>query len=137
MYTFFKFFSVGLLNTAVDFAVLNVCVYLFGTGAHGELFVFFKAFSFLVAVTNSYFFNKYWVFEHNTKIEVKETSLFFIVSCVGLLLNVSISLLIFTLFADQTHEQIAANAGALMGTAIVFGWNFLGYRFFVFTRDHD
>jgi putative flippase GtrA len=137
MYTFLKFLSVGVLNTALDFAVLNVCVYFFGTGTHGELFVFFKTLSFLAAVTNSYFLNKWWVFEHDKAIGVKEPVLFFAVSTVGLLINVSVSFMIFTLFVNHITEHFAANVGALMGSCVVFAWNFVGYRFFVFKQHTD
>jgi putative flippase GtrA len=117
--------------------VLNIFVYFFGTGVSGELFVFFKSVSFLVAVTNSYLLNKWWVFEHDTAISVREPLLFLIVSCAGLVINVSVSFAVFTLFAREVSAHIAANIGALVGAAVVFAWNFAGYRFFVFKRSHD
>lgn len=132
MYTFFKFFSVGVLNTALDFVVLNILVHFFGTGAHGELFVFFKSVSFLAAVTNSYAWNKRWVFRYETTVNAKEPLLFFIISCIGLGINVLASYAVFALFTGQLSPQLAANAGALIGTVVVFAWNFIGYRFFVF-----
>jgi putative flippase GtrA len=128
---------VGMLNTALDFVVLNIFVYFFGTGANGELFIFFKSVSFLAAVTNSYLLNKWWVFEHDTAISVKEPLIFFIISCVGLLINVSVSFAMFTLFVQNVSQQFAANIGALMGSVVVFAWNFVGYRFFVFKPSHD
>lgn len=134
MHIFLKFLTVGVVNTLLDFVVLNVCVYFFGTGTNGELFVLFKALSFLTAVTNSYILNKWWVFEHTVAVNVKEPLLFFAVSCVGLLINVSVSFAIFVLFVELAHPHLAANVGALMGSAIVFGWNFVGYRFFVFKK---
>ncbi len=134
MYTFIKFFSVGVLNTIIDFFVLNICIFLFGTGAHGGLFVLFKSISFIAAVANSYVLNKWWVFEHDTKIGLKEPVLFFIISAVGFWINVSLSFTIFTLFVQKVSPQLAANVGALVGTCVVFAWNFIGYRFFVFKK---
>ena len=136
MYTFFKFFCVGVLNTALDFIVLNICVLMFGTGAHGELFIFFKSISFLAAVIESYFLNKCWVFEHTAARDIKEPIIFFVVSAVGFLINVSISFAVFTVFVHQMSSHLAANVGALMGTFAVFAWNFIGYRFFVFKQSH-
>jgi putative flippase GtrA len=137
MYIFSKFFLVGVLNTALDFAVLNVCVYLFGTGVHGELFILFKSISFLAAVINSYFLNKFWVFKHNKAADAKEITLFLVISCVGFLINVSVSAALFTVFRHDFTSTIAVNAGALIGTIVVFAWNFVGYRFFVFTYPND
>lgn len=137
MYTFFKFFCVGLLNTAIDFTVLNICVFFFGTGENGELFVFFKSISFLAAVTNSYFLNKWFVFEHDAPMSAKEPLLFLIISCVGFWINVSISFAMFTLFVQDVSPHFAANIAALMGTVVVFAWNFIGYRFFVFKQSND
>ena len=134
MYTFFKFFCVGVLNTALDFSVLNICIFFFGTGAHGELFVIFKSISFLAAVANSYILNKWWVFEHEVPASAKEPLFFFIISAIGFWINVSISYEVFSLFAQKISPQLAANAGALVGTLVVLAWNFVGYRFLVFKK---
>ncbi|MHB0865635.1 MAG: GtrA family protein [Minisyncoccota bacterium] len=136
MVTFLKFLGVGVLNTAFDFAVLNVLVFFFGTGSHGELFLFFKSISFLAAVTNSYFMNKWWVFNHREKAGVKEPVIFFVVSSMGFLINVFISFAVFSVFVRHFSPFIAANAGALIGTFVVFAWNFIGYRFFVFKKSY-
>lgn len=124
----------GVLNTALDFVVLNICIFFFGTGAHGELFVIFKSISFLVAVANSYMLNKWWVFEHEAPMSVKEPLLFVIISAIGFWMNVSISFTVFTFFVQEVSAQFAANIGALTGTAVVLVWNFIGYRFLVFKK---
>lgn len=137
MYTFFKFACVGILNTAIDFIVLNALVLSFGAGPQGELFVFFKSVSFLAAVANSYLLNKIWVFEVSASRDAKEPALFFIVSALGLLINVSISFAVFAAGARLFSPQIAANIGALLGTIGVLAWNFIGYRFFVFQKRYE
>ncbi|MBI2030012.1 GtrA family protein [Candidatus Kaiserbacteria bacterium] len=143
MYTFFKFACVGALNTTIDLAVLNVLVFSFGTGAHGDLFAPFKAVSFLAAVTNSYLLNKYWVFGEGRSIvpagparDKKEPILFLIVSSFGLLINVSISYLVFALGTQVFSASVAANVGALVAVGAVFAWNFFGYRSFVFKKNY-
>ncbi|MHB8652035.1 MAG: GtrA family protein [Minisyncoccota bacterium] len=137
MFYFAKFFMVGVLNTAIDFAVLNVLIFLFGMGAHGELYGAFKAVSFMVSATNSYFLNKYWVFEKTDASGAKEPLLFLAVSGVGLLLNVALSSLVFLALTRGYHVSIgiAVNIGALGGTLIVLAWNFIGYKFFVFKKQ--
>lgn len=137
MYTFSKFFCVGVLNTALDFVVLNILVFFFGTGVHGSLFAVFKSVSFLAAVTSSYFLNRVWVFKCTAPTSMKEPVLFFAISCVGFLINVLVSFVAFSLFVRHVSPFLAANAGALMGTFVVLTWNFIGYRFFVFKQSHE
>jgi len=59
---FIRFLGIGFLNTAVDFAVLNMLMFYFGffTGTPVGLF---SAVSFLIAVSHSYFWNRYLVFK--------------------------------------------------------------------------
>ncbi len=102
-------------------------------GKNTLLYISFKAISFLVAVINSYYFNKYWVFHSQTNSKSK-FSYFFIVSLVGFFLNVAVASIIYNILVSTypTHIQIIANIGASMGTFIVLIWNFVGYKFLVF-----
>lgn len=134
MYTFLKFFCVGILNTTLDFAVLNFLILIFSAGLNGGLFVFFKSISFFVAVINSYFLNKWWVFQHYGNTGVREPILFLTVSTTGFLINVSISFMVFSSSANQISNHLAANVGALAGTCAVLAWNFFGYRSIVFKK---
>lgn len=139
MIEFIKFFFVGIFNTVIDFTVLNALIVLFGVGAHGEFYVILKSISFLVAVANSYFFNKYWVFRNGGDPHTKESFFFFTVSFIGFLLNVSISYFAFlsinSIYTISPH--LAANIGAIAGTGVVVLWNFIGYKFFVFSKKHE
>ncbi|MEM4263579.1 MAG: GtrA family protein, partial [Candidatus Woesearchaeota archaeon] len=56
-----KFASVGILNTLIDFGILNLLSYLF-TVHSGSAIALFNALSFSAAVVNSYFWNKFWTF---------------------------------------------------------------------------
>jgi len=56
-----KFIQVGSLNTFVDWGTLNVFL-MVATVSSGFLYPLCKAASFVVAATNSYFWNKYWTF---------------------------------------------------------------------------
>ncbi len=53
--------GIGFLNTAVDFAVLNLFVSLLGIYRGVEL-GFLNVISFSIAVLHSFFWNKYWTF---------------------------------------------------------------------------
>ena len=133
-----KFTSIGLLNTVVDFAVLNILIFAFGTGENGELYVVIKAISFIAAVINSYLFNKYWVFKGSTRTsKIQEGFLFFVVSEMGFILNVSISSGVFLFLSTHTYlnSNLEANAGALIGSISVLLWNFFGYKLIVFKNQ--
>src|SRR5882724_12844167 len=57
-----KFIVVGILNTAIDLAVLNFLILVFHTGKTGLTYSIFKAISFLAALANSYLMNRSWTF---------------------------------------------------------------------------
>lgn len=57
-----RFAVVGIINTAVDLAVLNTLIAVSHRGRSGLLYSLFKAISFLVAVLNSYWLNSRWTF---------------------------------------------------------------------------
>jgi putative flippase GtrA len=103
-----------------------------------------KGFSFLAAVTFSYFINKRWTFQDQSKEDAgKKFSQFFFVSVIGMIINVSIATVAVTYLKPIVNsflnmpflsDQIWVNLGALCGTAIGLIWNFIGYKFWVFKR---
>ena len=126
-----KFVIVGGFNTLIDLAVLNL--FIFATGvASGTPFIFFKGISFLVAVLNSYFWNRRWTFRSDKKVFIQ----FFIVSAIGLFLNVGTAALLVNIIGPQfgLSDKVWANVGAVGGPLVVMTWNFLGYKFVVFKR---
>jgi putative flippase GtrA len=135
---FLKFALIGALNTLVDFAVLNLLIVLFGGDQNANLYVFFKAISFVAAVINSYFFNKFWVFRSAQAGLKPKTQglLFFVISTMGFVLNVAVfSASLFFLTSTMygvSHVQIVSNVAALAGTIVVLMFNFIGYKFIVF-----
>lgn len=129
-----RFGITGVLNTGIDFAVLNALLLAFGPLVKGGVYAIYKTISFLAALVNSYFMNKYWVFslESKTGYSHKEGARFFLVSAGGFVLNVILSSIIFHIFSESFSSRIAGNVGAIVGTAVVLVWNYVGYKFFVF-----
>jgi len=135
-----KFVVTGLVNTAVDFSVLNLLM----DATHitqGGWFSVFKGISFIVAVTNSYFWNKFWTFSHQTDRQVggREMLSFFVVSGIGFGLNVGISSLVVNLIGPRFGIEAGrwANIGAVCGTLVAMAENFFGYKFLVFKKKND
>lgn len=59
---FVRFLGIGFLNTAIDFAVLNTLMFYSGIFT-GAVVGMFSTISFLLAVSHSYFWNRYLVFK--------------------------------------------------------------------------
>jgi putative flippase GtrA len=135
-----RFVVVGGLNTAIDFAVLNGLIYLFGIGRSDPKYVVFKGLSFIVALANSFFLNKLWVFKTRRsegKDMRREVMAFVGVSVAGLLANTLIAFVVYAAghaLLPGVSNAVMANIGALVGTVVVVLWNFTGYKFLVFKR---
>lgn len=140
---FMKFVLVGVMNTLVDLIILNIETSL-SSVREGSGYAIQKGFSFLVAVSFSYFVNKSWTFQDKSKEEEgKKFSQFFFVSVIGMVINVTVATVMVTygkpainplLNMSFLSDQIWVNIGALSGTAIGLIWNFLGYKFWVFKK---
>ena len=135
--SFAKYVMVGFFNTGVDFAIFNLLMRVTGIDK-GPAISSFKTVSFVVAVTNSYFWNKYWAFEAGaTKTDKgKEFVKFFVVNIIGAFLNVGItSGIIFGVPPQFGFSQVAwNNIAAVAATAVALIWNFIGFRLIVFKR---
>ena len=129
-----KFIVVGGLNTFLDFAILNFLIASSGI-ASGFGFSFFKGISFLVAVINSYFWNKHWTFETKTN-GGTEFIQFAVVSTIGLFINVGIASFIVNAVGPVGNitPVIWANTATLIAVAGSQIWNFLSYKFVVFRK---
>jgi len=140
---FSRFLVVGVLNTVVDLAVLNLETMLSGI-RDGAGYAVQKGLSFSVAVAFSYFLNKRWTFKDVSRTgHTRKFSLFAVVSVLGAVINVFTATFVVTYVkpivnpaADSAilTDQLWVNIGALCGTAAGFLWNFLGYKFLVFRR---
>jgi putative flippase GtrA len=133
-----KYVMVGFLNTGIDFAVFNLLMYITGI-EQGPFVSSFKTISFVIAVTNSYFWNKYWAFHAGSSAEnkAKEFIKFIVVNIVGALINVGItSAVIFLIAPKFGFTQLSwNNIAAVGGTVISLLWNFVGFRLIVFKRN--
>lgn len=131
---FGKFALIGFLNTGIDFAILNLLMWSFGIYS-GSLLAFFNVVSFSVAVANSYFWNKYWVFRaRETEDKAVEFTKFLIVSIIGISIN---TLIVYSFATYLTplfgiSPALWANIGKVLASGVSLMWNFAGYKLFVF-----
>lgn len=128
-----RFALVGALNTLVDFGVLNLMIQIFSWGVLAA-----NTLSFSVAVTNSYFWSKYWTFRDPTNANIRQFSVFVLTNLIGL----AISNLVMYGGLIFTHNQLANwpefwQYNIVKGISIVpvWCWIFLIYEYFIFPRQ--
>lgn len=134
----FRFGVVGGINTIVDLAILNLLILLTHTGRAGAMYALFKTIAFACAVLNSYLLNRSWTFKPAPqKRQTVEGAQFLFVSILGAVVNVGSSWYV----ATYTHPAWVVNPNlwpsiaALVGTAFSLGFNFVGYKFWVFAHQ--
>ncbi|MDB4939890.1 MAG: hypothetical protein JWO40_315 [Candidatus Doudnabacteria bacterium] len=129
-----KFAAIGILNTAINFGILNLASIF--TGVTSGLAVGgYNVPSTIVAASNSYFWNKYWVFKKaEDKGALHDIPKFIAVTVVGLLLNSAILVLFTSMLAPQFGLNRGAwlNLGKAIATLLGIVIDFLGYKFIVF-----
>ena len=142
VFQFVKCASVGVLNTLVDFAVLNILMWMTGI-YNGKYIGVLIGISFCFAVTNSFIWNKKWTFKNkstNPKDLRKQILIFFIISLGGLAIKtysasfVINNIQIVPLFNINAvlWTKLWANIGNASAVFLTMVWNFMGYKLIVF-----
>lgn len=125
-----KFGIIGLVNTAIDFAVLNAIL----LAADAPLKA--KVASTTVSATTSYFMNRHWTFRHRSRSGLRrEYSLFFIFNGVGL--AIALTILGITKYGLGLESLVAINIANLLGLVIGTVFRFWSYRRWVFLHPED
>lgn len=135
-FQFGKFIIIGLANTALDFGILNLLIFLTGI-ERGHLYSTFKSVSFVVGIINSYLWNKFWTFESaESKWAGKQFFQFVMISAVGFVINVATASLVVNFIGPVggVSPRLWANIGAFVAIVISVFWNFFGYKFIVFSN---
>ena len=129
-----RFAEIGVLNTAINFGVLNYASLITGVTA-GFSVGGYNVPGTLLAATNSYFWNKLWVFKKiDNKGLFNDVPKFAIVTVVGLLVN-SFIIVAFTSYLNPSFGFTSAawlNIGKVLATIVGVLVDYLGYKFIVF-----
>ena len=127
-----KFGLVGILNTAIDFGILNLLIATTGVTS-GVGIILINATSFSTAVVNSYFWNKDWVFTGGKKANFIT---FLVVTLVGLSINTAIVYILTTFVSPVLvgSDRLWANFAKVLATVLSLIWNFSGYKLIVFKK---
>ena len=81
-----RFSFVGILNTIVDIAALNILLWIFPTNDIWQILAF-NSVACIVAACNSFFLNKYWTFKYRGSVTVELVLRFAAVSFASMLGN--------------------------------------------------
>jgi putative flippase GtrA len=135
IYKLAKFGETGGLNWVVDLGVVNLLILLTGIST-GIYFILFKAASFTVAVTNSYFWNKLWVFKGAAaQNQTTEVTKFISASLIGLAFNVAFAASVVFVgpkLVTSINSVTWANLGVVVGSLGAMLLNFVLYKIWVF-----
>lgn len=124
---FAKFAIVGFSNTLIDWTVYFL-ITRFITLFSDEL-VLSKAISFIVAVTNSFYWNRRWTFESQSVSNALFIP-FLIVNIVSLIINTG------ALFISMQLFSINELTSLIIATSFTLIWNFTGSKFIVFRKEN-
>jgi len=132
-----KFGAIGIFNTSIDFGILNLFSLVTGATT-GIIIGGFNIPGQILAVTNSYLWNKYWVFRSSGQHRQEQDLVKFLaVTITGLILNSALVVIATTYVTPPFDLSGAAwlNVAKIFITLFTLIWNFLGYKFFVFVRN--
>ncbi len=118
---FIKFCLIGLLNTIIDYSI-----YLFFSRSIGLYFLYANIISISVAMTFSFFANKYWTFQNKDKRLKTQYLKFAAVNVVYFFLNNSI------LFVLVTYLAVFDLLAKIIAIIIGLSWNFFVNRHWTF-----
>ncbi len=136
MVQFVKFGIIGGLNSLIYLGVLNLLISATKIAA-GLYYSLFVSMAFIVAVINSYIWNKHWVFKAGGSGGGKgEFIKFFLVNLVGFGINVGAASLIVNVVGVPAGipEALWANIGAVSAVFLTLFWNFIGLKLIVFQK---
>lgn len=127
-----KFALIGVLNTAIDFGILNFLI-LVTNITKGASIGLINIPAFSIAVVNSYYWNRRWVFEG-----AKEGNflIFLAITVIGLAVNTFVVIVITTYIPPLfgLSETLWVNVAKVFATGFSMVWNFVGYKLIVFKK---
>ena len=129
---FFRYVVVGVLNTALDFLILNALSIAFDVYA-GVPIIFINTAAASAVIIQSYFLNKHWTFKAAGALRM-EFPRFVAVNAGAFILNTVLVYTITTHVARpvEISPLLWENIAKAAAISVVIVWNFLGFKFFVF-----
>ncbi len=132
----YRFLIVGLLNTAIDFAVFNLLISVSGIRT-GLGLVLINITAVFIAIVNSYILNRTWTFKSRDPNYTTQLPRFLLASVTGMFINTAtVWLLPLLLWPGTAPSYLALNGIKLLGAILSASWNFISYRYWVFKKEN-
>jgi len=135
---FVKFAIVGAIGSLVDIGVMNLMTQVFNLPL-----VIGGSISFICAVTNNFFGNRYWTYPDSRSRHVAhQLGMFFIVNAVGIAIRIPILKYVepplvqlfegMAQFSLDVADALAKNGTLLFAIGVVMLWNFFVNRYWTY-----
>jgi len=131
-----KYGVIGVLNTFLNAGIYNFLIFITNIALGFTVDLFFVV-AFVITVTNSFFWNRYWTFEKTgTETVGKDAFQFFFVSTVVAVINIGILHTIVNIIGAPANIDLKIWANIALALTIItaFFGNFFGYKFLVFKK---
>lgn len=131
-----KYGVIGVLNTLLNAGIYNLLIFLTNV-ASGLIIDLFFIVAFVITVTNSFFWNRYWAFGRTgTETVGKDAFQFFFVSTIVAIVNIGILHVIVNVIGAPAGMDLKIWANIALAFTIItaFFGNFFGYKFIVFKK---
>jgi putative flippase GtrA len=132
IYEIVLFVIVGFLNTAVDFTVLNLLIFLTHRDS-GLWLIAFTCLGFLAAVINSYVLNGRLTFRGQMSSSSHNFLRFIAVNAVGMVINSVIVWFVVLLIGSRLPVLVAINVSKVLAISCSLSWNYFAIRRWVLT----
>ena len=128
MKQFLSYFLIGGTSAIVEWTVFSLLIYLTDIP-----YMIAAVLAFILSTTTNWYLGRTFTFKHSKSYKekkVKEYLLVFLVSAVGLGFNMILMYLFVEILGMDTN--IMKTAAKIMSTGIVFMWNFLSRKYWVY-----
>lgn len=131
----YRFVIVGLLNTVIDFTMFNLLVSTSGIRT-GLGLVLINLIAIFTSIVNSYVLNRTWTFKSPDPNYTTQLPRFLIASLIGMFINTAtVGLFPLLLLPGTAPSNLALNGIKLLAAILSASWNFISYRYWVFSKD--
>ncbi len=130
-----RFGIVGLMNFAVDTGIATTLRRAYDVDPASSQIIPILIVATIVAIVNSYFWQRMWTFAEKEPPSRKEFLAFVTITLLGLAINTSITFVAIkgiSAFGALQQADRLVTVAKILATGVSLFWNFLGYKFFVF-----